>query len=80
MIRLWYIRIMTKSTDETWDNTEITLWSVVELNCGILCASLQTLRPLLAKCIPGLASLGHSNNCHVLYHDGSDKVLVESCV
>lgn len=31
-------------------------WTVVEINCAIICASLATLRPLLAKLVPGFSS------------------------
>ncbi|GAB1312081.1 hypothetical protein MFIFM68171_02291 [Madurella fahalii] len=75
IIRLCYLRIVFTTEDAPWDNTELTLWSVVELNCGILCASLQTLRPLLSKCLPGITS-GSNNNCRVLYHDGGDTALI----
>lgn len=34
------------------------IWSVVELNCAILCSSLPTLRPLLARFMPGMSSAG----------------------
>ncbi|KAK3933873.1 hypothetical protein QBC46DRAFT_462889 [Diplogelasinospora grovesii] len=54
IIRIFTLRRATTTGDPSWDNTESTLWSVIELNCGILCASLQTLRPLLAKMVPSL--------------------------
>ena len=31
-------------------------WSVIEVNCGILCASAATLRPLLRRILPGLGT------------------------
>ncbi len=47
IIRLFTLASATNTTDPTWDNVPTSWWSVVELNCGILCASLPTLRPLL---------------------------------
>ena len=47
IIRLFTLASATNTTDPTWDNVSTSWWSVVELNCGILCASLPTLRPLL---------------------------------
>lgn len=32
------------------------MWSAIELNCAIICASLPTLRPLISKIVPGLSS------------------------
>ncbi|AEO68605.1 uncharacterized protein THITE_2118157 [Thermothielavioides terrestris NRRL 8126] len=58
VIRFIYLPVTTSTKDPTWDNVELSLWSAAELNCGIICASLQTLRPLLARCIPGLAYSG----------------------
>lgn len=37
------------STDPTWDNVGVTLWTLTEFNAAILCASLPVLRPLLFK-------------------------------
>jgi hypothetical protein len=79
VIRLVYLHVVTSSEDPTWDYVELTLWSVAELNCGILCASLQTLRPLLSKFIPGLAFSG-SNEGRVrggLFRDVNNGILLE---
>ena len=57
--------------DPSWDNTEAAAWSVIELNCGILCSSLPTLRPLLAKIIPGLGSRYRTNAAY--QHYGTDR-------
>ena len=40
--------------DPFWDNAATSIWSVVELNCGIACATLPTLRPLLRKVFPSV--------------------------
>ncbi len=37
------------SPDTTWDNSPTSWWSTIELNCGILCSSIATLRPLIRK-------------------------------
>jgi hypothetical protein len=57
-VRLSYLTAVLTSKDPTWDNVELTLWSVAELNCGILCACLQTLRPLLSRIKPCSACFG----------------------
>ncbi|KAK5654027.1 hypothetical protein OQA88_7704 [Cercophora sp. LCS_1] len=47
IVRLFSLHKAINTTDPTWDNVPSAYWSIVELNCGILCASLPTLRPLL---------------------------------
>ncbi|TDZ22500.1 hypothetical protein Cob_v004690 [Colletotrichum orbiculare MAFF 240422] len=51
--RLFTLRTAVESEDPPWDNIGAAIWSVVELNTSIICASLPTLRPLLAKWLPG---------------------------
>ncbi|KAK0631316.1 hypothetical protein B0T14DRAFT_532138 [Immersiella caudata] len=47
IVRLFTLRAAANTTDPTWDNVPSAWWSVVELNCGIMCASLPPLRALL---------------------------------
>jgi len=68
------LREAVVSTDPTWDNTGAAIWSVVELNCSILCSSLPTLRPLLARIIPGLGSSFKSRGYQ---HYGSARTDIE---
>lgn len=58
IVRLFYLKISRDSHDPTWDSVPASYWTVVELNCGILCACLPTLRPLLRRIFP---SLSHSS-------------------
>lgn len=44
--------IVSISKDITWDNPGTATWSTMELNIGIICASLPTLRALLSKMFP----------------------------
>ncbi|KAF2686747.1 hypothetical protein K458DRAFT_476511, partial [Lentithecium fluviatile CBS 122367] len=52
VIRLFTLYHSVKTTDPSWDNAPTAYWTIIELNCGILCACLPTLRPLLAKSLP----------------------------
>ncbi|KAF2639176.1 hypothetical protein P280DRAFT_55674 [Massarina eburnea CBS 473.64] len=53
----------TTTTDPFWDNAPASYWSVVELNCGILCSCLPTLRPLIQKLVPQFFSTdGHTGS------------------
>ena len=58
--RIWTLREAVESEDPPWDNVGAAIWSAIELNCAIICASLPTLRPLAAKVIPGMSS-NHSS-------------------
>lgn len=44
--------VLTHTKDVTWDNPGTAIWSAIELNVGILCASLPTLRALFLKIWP----------------------------
>lgn len=49
IIRLQSLRIFTLSNDPFYDSLPINTWSMVEVNIGILCASIPTLKPLFSK-------------------------------
>ena len=53
IVRLFTLRDSIDTDDPTWDNVPTSYWTVVELNCGIICACLPTLRPLLRKFLAG---------------------------
>lgn len=55
-IRLSTLHKGINTHDPFWDNAPAAYWSAVELNCGILCACLPTLRPLIQRVIPQLLS------------------------
>ncbi|KAH7408700.1 hypothetical protein DE146DRAFT_386445 [Phaeosphaeria sp. MPI-PUGE-AT-0046c] len=50
IVRLHAIRIYTESSDPFFDSVPINLWSQVEVNVGILCASIPSLKALF---LPG---------------------------
>jgi len=53
VIRIFTLKEALATEDPTYYNTGAACWSVVELNCAILCSCLPTLRPLVAKVVPG---------------------------
>lgn len=61
-LRLHALYIVSISQDITWDNPGTATWSSMELNIGIICASLPTLRALLAKHFPGTFSSSRYSN------------------
>lgn len=54
VLRLWALYIVSVSTDITWDDPGAAIWSAVELNTGIICASLPALRALVSRYFPAL--------------------------
>jgi hypothetical protein len=44
------------STDYTWDAVEQFQWCFIEVNAGILCASIPALRSFFARYLPGVFS------------------------
>jgi hypothetical protein len=48
IVRLHSIRIYTESSDPFYDSVPINLWSMVEVNIGIWCASMPALKALIA--------------------------------
>lgn len=48
IVRFNYLVVVTNSLDPFYDSLSINTWSVIEINVGILCASLPTLRPLFS--------------------------------
>ncbi|KAK2764835.1 integral membrane protein [Colletotrichum kahawae] len=51
--RMFTLRTAVYSEDPPWENIGAAIWSAIELNTSIIAASLPTLRPLLAKWLPG---------------------------
>ena len=49
IIRLHAIRIYTESTDPFYDSVPINLWSMIEVNIGIWCASIPALKALVSS-------------------------------
>ncbi|KAF9737711.1 integral membrane protein [Paraphaeosphaeria minitans] len=49
IVRLHAIRIYTESTDPFYDSVPINLWSIIEVNIGIWCASIPSLRIILIR-------------------------------
>lgn len=59
--RMFTLRTAVYSNDPPWENIGAAIWSTIELNTSIICASLPTIRPLLSKWLPG-AGLSSAHN------------------
>ncbi|KAK4442526.1 hypothetical protein QBC34DRAFT_454555 [Podospora aff. communis PSN243] len=57
ILRLESLTMASVSKDPTWDNYGAAIWSSIESNVGIVCASLVHLKPLIARYAPSLLSI-----------------------
>ncbi|PKS10929.1 hypothetical protein jhhlp_002687 [Lomentospora prolificans] len=64
VLRILTLSASVNAADPTWDNVGTGCWSIIELNCAILCSNFPTLRPLVVKYFPsfGLSSAGASSH------------------
>lgn len=49
IIRFYFLVKALHSKDPYYDSLGVNVWSVIEVNVGICCASMPTLRPLLSR-------------------------------
>ncbi|KAG9228669.1 hypothetical protein BJ875DRAFT_446670 [Amylocarpus encephaloides] len=54
VLRLQSLYIVSVTDDIVLRNADSSMWSNIEVNVGITCASLQTIRPVLQRCFPRL--------------------------
>ncbi|KAK4160459.1 hypothetical protein QBC43DRAFT_381243 [Cladorrhinum sp. PSN259] len=57
ILRLQSLTMASVSKDPTWDNYGAAIWSSIESNVGIVCASLAHLKPMIARYAPRLLSI-----------------------
>ncbi|CAK3899103.1 related to integral membrane [Lecanosticta acicola] len=56
ILRLSALYAISKSSDVSWDNPLAAIWSSLEVNVGILCSCLPTLKGLVTRYFPTLFS------------------------
>ncbi|KAH7249541.1 hypothetical protein B0J15DRAFT_58510 [Fusarium solani] len=61
MVRLKYLVSFASTLDATWDNVYVVIWSMIELSCALICASLPALRPLI-QMLPGVLSTARGSS------------------
>lgn len=76
MVRLYSIRAFTLSTDPFFDSGPVNIWSMVEINIAIICASVPALKPLFIK--PAYLRSRSSGSDLTAYH--SSKILLSAVV
>lgn len=55
IVRLESLVVFLSTDDIAWNNGMAAIWSCVEMNTGILCSCLPTLRPHIARIFPSLS-------------------------
>ena len=67
-------RLKLTSLDFSYDASMALMWSAVEVNVGIICACIPTLRPLVKRLVPEMVSEGnHSSGQHELVEVSSSQ-------
>ncbi|KAK2773197.1 hypothetical protein CKAH01_13615 [Colletotrichum kahawae] len=51
-ISILRLQWLSPKPDETWGNVKPAMWSLAEITCGILCACLPVLKPLIVRARP----------------------------
>ncbi|PVH93088.1 hypothetical protein DM02DRAFT_733331 [Periconia macrospinosa] len=54
VLRFTSVRASTKATDITWDQIYTAIYGTIEINTGIICSSIVTLKPLFQRHFPFL--------------------------
>ena len=52
IIRLRFLITFGKGNNPTWDQAGVVDWSNIEVNVGIICACMPTMRLILARLLP----------------------------
>ncbi|KAK5464522.1 hypothetical protein LTR55_011735 [Exophiala xenobiotica] len=81
ILRLHAVYVISNSSDPTYDNVAAAYWSSIELNTSIICASLPTIRPIIAKIFPtwlGSNEVDTADNQTLVYIDkqGNDNAIM----
>lgn len=56
IVRLQSLVSFANSSNPSWDNLMVSQWSTIEVNVGIICACMPTLRLILLRIFPALSS------------------------
>ncbi|KAK3109907.1 hypothetical protein LTR53_016352 [Teratosphaeriaceae sp. CCFEE 6253] len=62
ILRLQSLYVISKATDVSWNNPLAAIWSSVEINTGILCSCLPTLKACVSRFWPRLFTTKHSRS------------------
>lgn len=71
ILRLQSLLQFANSTNPTWDNLAVTTWSTVEINVGIICACMPSLRVLLVRIFPKILATTRNTSTNKYYAQSS---------
>jgi hypothetical protein len=71
IIRLISLVQFAASTNPTWDNLNVTIWSSVESNVGIICVCMPNLQILLVRVFPKVLRSTRNDTTNKYYAQGS---------
>jgi hypothetical protein len=85
IVRLHALIYFSKSRNPTWDEAGVSQWSTIELNVGIICTCMPTIRTILVHYFPRIFSsttTAYASNYHAKYgsHVLSGKMTTNSSV
>ena len=69
IVRLQFLVDLGSSFNVTYDQTEVSIWSTIEINVGIICACMPSLRILLVRLFPVLGGSSHDSSKYRQYGD-----------
>lgn len=69
IVRLQSLVNFSNSSNPTWDNLRVSQWSTIEVNVGIICACMPTLRLILLKIFPSLSSTTRNYGTNASFGD-----------
>lgn len=73
ILRLQSLIDFASSNNPTWDHWDLTNWSAIEINVGIMCACLPSLRLLLVRMFPLLGGSSDRYGSKAGQYDGPSK-------
>ncbi|EXV03224.1 CFEM domain protein [Metarhizium robertsii] len=71
ILRLQSLVDFANSTNPTWDNWIVAWWSTIEVNVGMICTCLPTVRLILVRAAPRIFSTNMSHNKSDPTHNGT---------
>lgn len=66
------------SQDPSWENIGAAIWSCIELNVSIIASTLPTLRPLIARILPGIGLSSARNERTTYLRYGSESAAIRA--
>ncbi|KAJ9137088.1 CFEM domain-containing protein [Pleurostoma richardsiae] len=71
ILRLKSLVSFANTQNPSWDYWNVTNWSVVEINVGIICTCMPALRLIIVRVFPALGSSTYASNNNNYYKSGS---------